>query len=95
MKSLTMRTNRSGWSLCGKWPAFEITSTRAPGARAEARAAWLAGMTRSSSPQITHSGIASVRYARSAIVTIWPRQSTTARVTWQMAERASKSLNVS
>ena len=34
MNSWTIFANRWGWSLCGKWPAFGITSTRASGASA-------------------------------------------------------------
>ena len=55
-KSLTIFTNRCGWSLCGKWPALGITSTVAPGRQLPPRcSAWLTGITRSSLPQITPS----------------------------------------
>ena len=35
MKSRTIFTNRSGWSLCGKWPALGRISIRAVGATSE------------------------------------------------------------
>ncbi len=61
MKSRTIFTKRCGWSLCGKCPALGTISTRAVGASALAKLAWLTGMIWSSAPQMTHIGIASVR----------------------------------
>ena len=61
MNSLTIFTNRCGWSLCGKWPALGITSTWALGASSAALLACRTGITLSSRPQTTHIGIASVR----------------------------------
>ena len=60
-KSLSSLTNRSGWSLCTKWPAFSTTSMSAPGAMLRAISACDTGITASSLPQITHIGIAAVR----------------------------------
>ena len=94
-KSVTIRAKRCGWSLCGKCPLLGITSMRERGAMAAARLACRTGMTLSSRPQTTHMGIAWVRYARSAMVTICPRQSTTARTTWRIAARAAGSLKES
>ncbi len=61
MKSRTILAKRSGWSLCGKWPALGSTSMRAVGASALALLACATGMTTSSAPHTTHIGIASVR----------------------------------
>ena len=61
MNSWTSFAKRCGWSLCGKWPAFGITSTRASGASRAACEAWETGMTWSSLPQITAIGITCVR----------------------------------
>ena len=61
MKSLTIFTKRSGWSLCGKCPELPSTSTCAPGAITATRSACSTGITMSSLPQTTSIGIAWVR----------------------------------
>ena len=88
MNSSTIFTKRCGWSLCGKWPAF--------GDHLDGGAGGVLGRD-AGVPHRDHRVVGAPDDAHRhrlgevgavTIVTIWPRQSTTAETTWRIARRA-------